>query len=252
MPDDLTPDELTVDKALELLAAPKTDEPIGELDGLPGVRQERSLRAVRAVGRRRTTCRPGSTSRRCRACSRRWSSSGSRWTRPRRCCSCRARSAPTRPTARRSSPTTAATGRTCRRARTSATSSNEDAAVHDHARRGAARSSPSRRCSAAAGRTWRPRVRCASSARPGQRRAGRRQGRQVRRVRHRRRDERLDRQGRPPRGDAARAGLRAAGGPPRAGRRQGRRRRRSRQEGRRPRSAGEEAGEDEGRRQDAA
>jgi DNA topoisomerase-1 len=35
VPDDLTPDELTLDKALELLAAPKSDEPIGELDGFP-------------------------------------------------------------------------------------------------------------------------------------------------------------------------------------------------------------------------
>jgi DNA topoisomerase-1 len=35
VPDDLAPDELTVDKAVELLAAPKSDEPIGELDGYP-------------------------------------------------------------------------------------------------------------------------------------------------------------------------------------------------------------------------
>ncbi|HEU4841179.1 MAG TPA: DNA topoisomerase, partial [Ilumatobacteraceae bacterium] len=35
VPEDLTPDELTLEKALELLAAPKSDEPIGELDGLP-------------------------------------------------------------------------------------------------------------------------------------------------------------------------------------------------------------------------
>jgi DNA topoisomerase I len=35
VPDDLTPDELTVAKAVELLAAPKSDEPIGELEGLP-------------------------------------------------------------------------------------------------------------------------------------------------------------------------------------------------------------------------
>jgi DNA topoisomerase-1 len=35
VPEDLPPDELTLDKALELLAAPKSDEPIGELDGLP-------------------------------------------------------------------------------------------------------------------------------------------------------------------------------------------------------------------------
>ena len=35
VPDDLTPDELTVAKATELLAAPKGDDPIGFLDGLP-------------------------------------------------------------------------------------------------------------------------------------------------------------------------------------------------------------------------
>ena len=35
VPDDLPPDELTMEKALELLAAPKSDEPIGELDGFP-------------------------------------------------------------------------------------------------------------------------------------------------------------------------------------------------------------------------
>ncbi len=35
VPDDLPPDELTIDLALSLLAAPRADEPIGELDGLP-------------------------------------------------------------------------------------------------------------------------------------------------------------------------------------------------------------------------
>ena len=35
VPDDLTPDELTVEVALKLLSAPKSDEPIGELDGYP-------------------------------------------------------------------------------------------------------------------------------------------------------------------------------------------------------------------------
>src|SRR5690606_19223764 len=35
VPDDLAPDELTLDMALKLLAMPKSDEPIGELDGLP-------------------------------------------------------------------------------------------------------------------------------------------------------------------------------------------------------------------------
>src|SRR5690606_37938964 len=35
VPEDLPPDELDVAKALELLAMPKSDEPIGELDGYP-------------------------------------------------------------------------------------------------------------------------------------------------------------------------------------------------------------------------
>jgi len=35
VPEDLTPDELTVEKALQLLAQPKSDTPIGEIDGLP-------------------------------------------------------------------------------------------------------------------------------------------------------------------------------------------------------------------------
>jgi DNA topoisomerase I len=35
IPDDLPPDELTLEKAIALLSAPKSDDPIGELDGLP-------------------------------------------------------------------------------------------------------------------------------------------------------------------------------------------------------------------------
>jgi DNA topoisomerase-1 len=35
VPDSLTPDELTLEMALRLLAMPKSDEPIGELNGLP-------------------------------------------------------------------------------------------------------------------------------------------------------------------------------------------------------------------------
>jgi DNA topoisomerase-1 len=35
VPDDMAPDELTIEVATALLAAPRSDEPIGELDGLP-------------------------------------------------------------------------------------------------------------------------------------------------------------------------------------------------------------------------
>jgi DNA topoisomerase-1 len=35
LPDDMAPDEVTVEVALALLSAPKSDEPIGELDGFP-------------------------------------------------------------------------------------------------------------------------------------------------------------------------------------------------------------------------
>ena len=35
VPEDMAPDELTLAKAIELLSAPKSDTPIGELDGLP-------------------------------------------------------------------------------------------------------------------------------------------------------------------------------------------------------------------------
>ncbi len=35
VPDDMAPDELTIEVAIKLLAAPKSDEPIGELDGFP-------------------------------------------------------------------------------------------------------------------------------------------------------------------------------------------------------------------------
>ena len=35
VPDDMAPDELTIDAAVALLAAPKSDVPIGQLDGLP-------------------------------------------------------------------------------------------------------------------------------------------------------------------------------------------------------------------------
>ena len=56
---------------------------------------------------------------------------------------------------------------------------------------------------------------------PGERDAGRGQGRSVRCVRHRRRDQRLARQGRPPRSDGTRTGVRTAGDPARGDHRQG-------------------------------
>ncbi len=53
VPDDWAPDELTVAKALELLAAPKGDDPIGFHDGLPVYAKNGRYGAVRAVGRGR-------------------------------------------------------------------------------------------------------------------------------------------------------------------------------------------------------
>ena len=99
---------------------------------------------------------------------------------------------------------------------------NEEQLLDDHARRGAGDLSPSPRCSAGAASRGGQGAAARVRHRPGERAAGRRQGRPVRRLRHRRRDQRVARQGRPPRGDAARAGLRAAGRPPRAGGREGR------------------------------
>ena len=136
--------------ALELLAAPKCDEPIGELDGLPGVRQERPLRAVRAVGHAR---RPAARARQAedgepvQDDDARADHDG----RGRGAAAAAARrSARTRPTASRSSPTTVATGRTCRRARTTATSTTRSGCSRSRSTR-RWRSSPSRRCTGAAG-----------------------------------------------------------------------------------------------------
>ena len=220
--------------------APKSDEPIGELDGLPGVRQERPLRALRAVGHRRRTCHRASTSRRWRACSRRCRSSASPSTTPRRCSRCRARSATTRPTASRSWPTTGATGPYVQKGKDYRSLDNEERlltitlqealdllAQPKVFRRGGqnmAAKGPLREF----------------GTDPVSAEAGRGQGRALRRVRHRRRDERVDRQGRPHRGDGARARLRAARGPPRAGRGQGRRAGQEALGG--PQGAGEEVG----------
>ena len=66
----------------------------GSGHGPAGVRQERPLRPLRAARRRRHAA-ARTRSRRCRRCSRRCRCRRSPWTRPSRCCSSRARSAPT-------------------------------------------------------------------------------------------------------------------------------------------------------------
>ena len=55
IPEDLPLDELTIDRAVEILSAPKGGEPLGEdpETGPAGVRQERPLRSLRAARRRR-------------------------------------------------------------------------------------------------------------------------------------------------------------------------------------------------------
>ena len=122
VPEDLPPDELDVAKALELLALPKSDEPIGEIDGYPVFAKNGRFGPYVQWGapddlppgleKPRMSSLFSSMSARLR----------SRSTTPRSCCSSPARSARTRPTARRSSRTTAATARTSSRRRTSARS----------------------------------------------------------------------------------------------------------------------------------
>ena len=225
VPEDLAPDELTVDEALELLAAAEERRADRRARRLPGVRQERPLRARTCSGATPDNLPPGP----------RQAEDGepvqdddarADHGRRRRGAAAAAAHARRRSGRRRgrSSPTTAATARTCRRARTSATSTSEeqlltitlDAGAGDlRAAEGAStRGGPQHGGQGSAARV---------RHRPGERQAGRRQGRQVRRVRHRRRDERLARQGRPARGDAARAGVRTARDPPRAGGGEGRR-----------------------------
>ncbi len=152
VPDDLAPDELTLDVALALLAAPKIGRADRRARRLPGVRQERSLRAVRAVGHRRRRRRRGWTSRRCRACSRRWSLERITMDEAEALLQLpRLLGDGSRPTASRSRPTTGATGRTCRRARTTATLDNEERCSRSPSTRPDS-CSPSPRCTAASGR----------------------------------------------------------------------------------------------------
>ena len=162
VPDDLPPDELTIDLALSLLAAPKADEPIGELDGPAGVRQERSLRPVCAARySRRSPARSRQTEdgqlvqvdvARAPDARRRRSAAQP----------ARARSAPILPTANRCWPATVRTARTCRRPRSSAPSIPKSGCSPSLSPRPWS-CSPHRRCTSAAPATWPPADRCASS-----------------------------------------------------------------------------------------
>ena len=163
MPDDLTPDELTLDKALELLAAPKSDEPIGELDGLPvfakngrygpyvqwgtpdepppGLDKPKMSSLFKTMVLERITMDEAEAL--LHAAADAGHRPGRRRADPRR-------QRPLRPVR--------AEGPRLPQPR------QRGAPVHGHAGRGAARSSRSPRCTAAAGRTWRPRARSGSSA----------------------------------------------------------------------------------------
>ena len=120
VPDDLPPDELTLEKAKELFANPAGEEiELGDHPetGLRGRGEERPLRPLRHRGaaRGRAQDRPSRAPARC---SSRCRSTRSPSTTRSSCCRCRAWSAPTPRTARRSPPRTAATGPTSRRAPT--------------------------------------------------------------------------------------------------------------------------------------
>ena len=210
---------------------PKSDEPIGELDGLPVFAKNGRYGPYVQWGTP-TTCRPGSTSRRWRACSRRWSldritvdDAEALLQLPRTLGVDPADGEPIVANNGRYGPYV-------QKGKDFRTLDNEEQLLTITLDEAPAIFSPSPRCTAAA----RPNMAAKGPLRefgndPVSERAGRRQGRPVRRVRDRRRDQRVDRQGRPDRGDAARAGLRAAGDPPRAGGGEGR----PGEEGRRPR-----------------
>ena len=224
VPEDLAPDELTVDKALELLAMPKSDEPIGELDGYPVYAKNGrygpyvqwgdpehmppGLDKPKMASLFKTMTLDRVTRRRRRAV----------------CCSCPARSAHDPVDGKEIVANNGRYGpyvvkdkdfRTLDSEEQLLTITLEQASeifkLPKVFKRGAARNM------AAAG-PLREFGNDPVSERPvvAKRRS-------LRRVRDRRRDERLDRQGRPDRDDGARAGVRAAGDSPRAGRRQGRR-----------------------------
>ena len=221
VPEDLTPDELTLDKAIELLAAPKSDEPIGELDGLPVFAKN---------GRYGPYVQWGTSDAHPPGFDKPKMASLFKTMILERITMDEAEALLTLPRTLGIDPADGGDDprqqRPVRAVRPEGQGlpqpGERGPAVHRHARRCAAHLLPAQGVPPGraehGGQGPVARVR----HRPRQRAAGRRQGRQVRRVRDRRRDERLDRQGRPHRGHAPRAGLRAVVDPPGDRRRQGR------------------------------
>ena len=99
LPDNLPPDELDVAKAIELLDAAEGRRADRRARRTPGLRQERPLRPVRAVGRPRQPASRHGEAEDVESVPDDGASRRSRWTRPRSCCRCPATSATTRRTA---------------------------------------------------------------------------------------------------------------------------------------------------------
>ena len=184
VPDELPPDELTLDKAVELLAAPKSDAADRRARRPPRVRQERPVRAVRPVGHARRSAARVRQAEDVEPVQ----DDDARTPHDRGgggvAVAATDASARTPPTASRSSPTTVATGRTSRRIATSAASRTKTSCSPSRSTRRWP-SWPSPRRIGVGTRTSPPRVRCASSATdPASERPDRRQGRPVRHLRH--------------------------------------------------------------------
>ena len=216
VPEDLAPDELTIDRAVELLAAPKGDVPIGVLDDLP-VYVKNGRYGPYVQWGDADAPPPGETKPKMASLLTTQSPESLSLDD-----AVRLLSLP------RVVGVDPADGQEVRGRQRSlralraegqgvAVARQRGAALHRHPRRRPGVAGPAPPVPGpGAGQAAAARVR----RRPRQRAPGRGQGRPLRRVRDRRRDQRVDRPRRPPRADAARARLRAAGHPARAGRRQ--------------------------------